>query len=60
MLIVAIDTSGRHGSVALCRGDADSFDVIQFIALEGGTYSARLMPTIASLLEQNHFDKNKC
>ena len=57
MLIVAIDTSGRHGSVALCRGDADSFDVIQLIALEGGTYSARLMPTIASLLEQNRFDK---
>lgn len=57
MLIVAIDTSGRHGSVALCRGDANSFDVIQVVPLEGGTYSARLMPTIASLLEQNHFDK---
>jgi tRNA threonylcarbamoyladenosine biosynthesis protein TsaB len=57
MLIVAIDTSGRHGSVALCRGDADSFDVIQLIPLEGGTYSARLMPTIASLLEQNRLDK---
>ena len=57
MLIVAIDTSGRHGSVALCRGDGDSFEALQLIALEGGTYSARLMPTIASLLEQNHFDK---
>ena len=57
MLIVAIDTSGWHGSVALCRGDADSFDVIQLVPLEGGTYSARLMPTIASLLEQNHFEK---
>ena len=57
MLIVAIDTSGRHGSVALCRGDGDSFDVLQLVALEGGTYSARLMPTIASLLERNHFDK---
>jgi tRNA threonylcarbamoyladenosine biosynthesis protein TsaB len=56
MLIIAIDTSGRRGSVALCRGDADSFDVIQFVPLEGGTYSARLMPTIASLLEQNHLD----
>jgi tRNA threonylcarbamoyladenosine biosynthesis protein TsaB len=57
MLMVAIDTSGRRGSVALCRGDAGSFDVIQLVALEGGTYSARLMPTIASLLEQNHFDQ---
>lgn len=57
MLILSIDTSGRQGSVALCRGDAVSFEVIQLTALEGGTYSARLMPTIAALLEQNHFDK---
>ena len=57
MLIIAIDTSGRKGSVALCRGDADSFEVLQLSPLEGGTYSARLMPTISSLLEQNHFDK---
>lgn len=57
MLIVAIDSSGRRGSVALCRGDADAFDAIQLIPLEGGTYSARLMPTIASLLDQNDFDK---
>ncbi|MGA2905859.1 MAG: tRNA (adenosine(37)-N6)-threonylcarbamoyltransferase complex dimerization subunit type 1 TsaB [Candidatus Korobacteraceae bacterium] len=57
MLIVAIDTSGRHGSVALCSGDADRFEVLQLSPLEGGTYSARLMPTISLLLEQNHFDK---
>jgi tRNA threonylcarbamoyladenosine biosynthesis protein TsaB len=57
MLIVAIDTSGRKGSVALCRGDAGSFEVVQLTSLEGGTYSARLMPTISALLEQNGFDK---
>jgi len=57
MLILSIDTSGRHGSVALCRGESDSFETLQLVALEGGTYSARLMPTIASLLERNHFDK---
>ena len=57
MLIVAIDTSGRKGSVALCRGDADSFEAVQIIPLEGGTYSARLMPTISLLLEENGFDK---
>lgn len=57
MLILSIDTSGRHGSVALCRGDGKSFEAVQMVALEGGTYSARLMPTIASLLDQNHFDK---
>jgi len=57
MLIVAIDTSGHKGSVALCRGDAASFEGVQLTSLEGGTYSARLMPTISSLLEQNGFDK---
>jgi len=57
MLILAIDTSGRKGSVAVCRGDADSFEAVQLTPLEGGTYSARLMPTISSLLEQNRLGK---
>jgi len=57
MLILAIDTSGRKGSVALCRGDAASFETLQLAPLEHGTYSARLMPTIASILRQACFDK---
>ncbi len=57
MLIVAIDTSGRKGSVALCRGDADSFEILQLTPLEGGTYSARLLPAISLQLEQNSFDR---
>jgi tRNA threonylcarbamoyladenosine biosynthesis protein TsaB len=57
VLILAIDTSGRKGSVALCRGDADIFEVVQLTPLEGGTYSARLIPTISSLLANNRFDK---
>lgn len=58
MLLVSIDTSGRKGSVALCRGDAGSFETLQLAHLDGGTYSARLMPTIAELLEQRGFQKN--
>jgi tRNA threonylcarbamoyladenosine biosynthesis protein TsaB len=58
MLILAIDTSGRKGSVALCRGDADRFETLQLVHLDGGTYSARLMPTIAELLAANGFRKN--
>jgi tRNA threonylcarbamoyladenosine biosynthesis protein TsaB len=50
MLVLAVDTSGRDGSVALCRGDASHFELLQFCALEGGTYSARLVPSIAGLL----------
>lgn len=57
MLLIAIDTSGRQGSVALCHGDADSFETLQLVPLDGGTYSARLMPTISDLLQKNGFDK---
>jgi tRNA threonylcarbamoyladenosine biosynthesis protein TsaB len=51
MLILAVDTSGRHGSVALCRGDATNFEVLGLNSLEGGTYSARLIPAIGDLLQ---------
>lgn len=57
MLVIAIDTSGRKGSVALCRGDADSFEVLQLTSLEGGTYSAQLMPVISRALADHHLDK---
>jgi tRNA threonylcarbamoyladenosine biosynthesis protein TsaB len=50
MLICAIDTSGREGSVALAEGDAASFRVLQVAAIAGGTYSAQLIPQITSVL----------
>src|SRR5271165_3102762 len=59
MLIVAVDTSGRKGSVALCRGDGGSFEVLQLTSLEGGTYSAQLMPQIAGALQQHRLDKTQ-
>ena len=59
MLIVAVDTSGRKGSVALCRGDRESFEVLQLTSLEGGMYSAQLMPRIAEALRQNNLDKTQ-
>lgn len=57
MLLVVIDTSGRDGSVALCRGDATNFAVLGQSALEGGTYSARLVPSIADLLHEANLGK---
>jgi tRNA threonylcarbamoyladenosine biosynthesis protein TsaB len=57
MLIVSVDTSGRKGSIALCRGDGDSFEVLQLTSLEGGTYSAQLLPRIAEALQQNNLSK---
>src|ERR1035438_3438650 len=59
MLVVAIDTSGRNGSVALCRGGAASFEVLELCTLDGGTYSARLMPCIADLLLQAQVTKTQ-
>ncbi len=58
MLIVSIDTSGRKGSIALCRGDGESFEVLQLTSLEGGTYSAQLLPRIAEALQQNNLTKS--
>jgi tRNA threonylcarbamoyladenosine biosynthesis protein TsaB len=59
MLLIAIDTSGRNGSVALCRGDANSSETIELRTLDGGTYSARLMPAIAELLVRSHVTKSQ-
>jgi tRNA threonylcarbamoyladenosine biosynthesis protein TsaB len=56
MLVLAIDTSGRKGSVALCRGDGQSFALLQLTPLEHGTYSARLVPVISETLVQKGLD----
>lgn len=59
MFVLSIDTSGKHGSVALCRGDEGSFEVLGRSAIEGGTYSAQLMPCIADLLSQAGITKTQ-
>jgi tRNA threonylcarbamoyladenosine biosynthesis protein TsaB len=59
MLLISIDTSGRQGSVALCRGEKSTFETLQLITLEGGTYSARLMPAIAELLTSQQVSKEQ-
>jgi len=53
MLIVAIETSGRAGSLGLCRGDRSSFDVIAMSSLTGRMYSAELIPKLDDMLQQN-------
>src|SRR5215469_13497086 len=58
MIVLAVDTSGRHGSVAVCRGDAASFEVLGLTSLEGGTYSARLIPAISDLLQSAGLTKS--
>lgn len=51
MLILGIDTSGKSGGVTLAEGDAHSFRVLSSAAISGGTFSAQLVPTVATLLQ---------
>lgn len=57
MVVLAIDTSGRNGSVALCECAAGDCRVLELVALTGGTYSALLMPQISALLARHHLHK---
>jgi len=58
MLILSIDTSGKNGSVALARGDAEHFQLIATSPIEGGTFSAQLIPQIARLLTDHNRKKS--
>lgn len=57
MLILAIDTSGRDGSLALLRGSVDSADVLELVPLVGRQYSAELIPQLAAALERHSISK---
>jgi tRNA threonylcarbamoyladenosine biosynthesis protein TsaB len=62
MLILAIDTSGKNGSIALARagdnsGDDGDIEVLETVPLTGGTFSAQLVPQISALLAGQEFDK---
>ena len=62
MLLLAIDTSGKQGSIALARAgeptaDGGDFEIIEIAPLVGGTFSAQLIPQIAELLSSNGFMK---
>ena len=59
MVVLAVNTSGRRGTVALCRGDAARLQVLGLTSLEGGTYSARLIPAIGDLLHSAGLTKSQ-
>jgi tRNA threonylcarbamoyladenosine biosynthesis protein TsaB len=63
MLLLAADTSGKHGSIALARAEnttakSSNVDVIEVVPLAGGTFSAQLVPQVAALLAKHRFSKN--
>ncbi|HYM78565.1 MAG TPA: tRNA (adenosine(37)-N6)-threonylcarbamoyltransferase complex dimerization subunit type 1 TsaB [Candidatus Dormibacteraeota bacterium] len=54
MLLLVTDTSGRNGSVALARAGEDSeVELIEAGQLAGGTFSAQLVPQVATLIEKH-------
>jgi tRNA threonylcarbamoyladenosine biosynthesis protein TsaB len=57
MLLLAADTSGKHGSIALARAEPGAFQVIEVVPLVGGTFSAQLVPQISALLAKHGFSK---
>jgi tRNA threonylcarbamoyladenosine biosynthesis protein TsaB len=60
MLLLAIDTSGKQGSIALALQGGDSagpLKILEELPLTGGTFCAQLVPQIASLLGSHGFTK---
>jgi tRNA threonylcarbamoyladenosine biosynthesis protein TsaB len=57
MLLLATDTSGKQGSIALAQCQDDECTVIEVVPLTGGTFSAQLVPQIAALLQKHGFSK---
>jgi tRNA threonylcarbamoyladenosine biosynthesis protein TsaB len=62
VLLLAIDTSGRQGSIALARveeNDAPSdMEIIEIMPLVGGAFSAQLIPQISTLISSNGYTKD--
>lgn len=60
MLLLAVDTSGRNGSLALARVGTlqTEIDVLETVPLTGGAFSAQLVPQIAALLEKHGHSKS--
>jgi tRNA threonylcarbamoyladenosine biosynthesis protein TsaB len=62
MVLLAVDTSGKNGSIALARAkpnqDGSEIDVMEVVPLAGGAFSAQLVPEIAGLLQKHGHSKS--
>lgn len=59
MPLLAADTSGKHGSIALAHcGPGNDCKALEIVPLAGGTFSAQLVPQIAELLSKHGFTKH--
>jgi tRNA threonylcarbamoyladenosine biosynthesis protein TsaB len=60
ILLLAVDTSGKNGSLALARATTaeSELDVLEVVPLAGGAFSAQLVPEIAGLLKKYKYGKS--
>jgi tRNA threonylcarbamoyladenosine biosynthesis protein TsaB len=58
MLILATDTSGKYGSIALARCEPETVRALEVVPLQCGTFSAQLVPQISGLLQKHNLQKN--
>jgi tRNA threonylcarbamoyladenosine biosynthesis protein TsaB len=60
MLLLALDTSGKNGSLALAQiaVGAREASVIESVPIAGGTFSAQLVPQISALLAKHEYTKS--
>jgi tRNA threonylcarbamoyladenosine biosynthesis protein TsaB len=61
VIVLAIDTAGSNGSVALCECSTGTLAregrILELVPLAGRTYSAQLMPQISALLARHMLDQ---
>ncbi|HZQ19285.1 MAG TPA: tRNA (adenosine(37)-N6)-threonylcarbamoyltransferase complex dimerization subunit type 1 TsaB [Terriglobales bacterium] len=57
MLILGVDTSGKNGSIALVDFAEGSSRTLEIVPLEGGTFSAQLIPQISGMLDRHNLSK---
>jgi len=57
MLLLAVDTSGKNGSLALARTDGSRFDVLELVPLAGRMYSAQIIPELQNALSRQNLAK---
>jgi tRNA threonylcarbamoyladenosine biosynthesis protein TsaB len=57
MLILGVDTSGKGGSIALVKFEGENARTLEIVPLEGGTFSAQLVPQISDALNRHSLSK---
>ena len=58
MLVLGVDTSGKNGSIALVQFGQGNSRTLEVVPLEGGTFSAQLVPQISDALGRHSLTKS--